>query len=257
MQLDWFAPNKKTLTAKPSKKAEHISLNKQLQVEVVRRSYQRRWNLMVQPSGKVKVTCGKKVGTKTLKAWLEHMQPWIEKALKASESLREKYPPKKYIAGESFLYRGVDYKLVFIPQRRAQVFEAEQEFCLPLIESSPVDVKHEHLIRLYKKQAKLLIPERVNYWANAMGLYPTKLSLRGQKTRWGSCSSKGEISLNWKLIAAPPEILDYVVIHELAHLKHHNHSKAFWSLVEAYCPEYQGLKKWLRENHYGFEFLVK
>lgn len=76
----------------------------------------------------------------------------------------------------------------------------------------------------------------------------TRVTIRDQKTRWGSCSSKGTLSFNWKLYLAPPQCLDYVVVHELCHLVEMNHSPAFWSLVESIMPDYRTWKKWLREN---------
>lgn len=241
----------RTQTAK-----ETIRLNEKIEVEVRRRSYQRRWNLWVHPTGLIRVTCGKKTPPKALKKWLLQMQPWIEKSLRAGEKLREKYPPKKYLEGECFMYKGQDYRLRFKPGSSSRVSHSDFEIVLGLSPESSLLLKQEKLLALYKKEARIWIPPRVEYWAHCMGLFPSSVSLRGQKTRWGSCSSQGHISLNWKLMAAPSEILDYVVIHELAHLKHQNHSKAFWSLVEAYCAEYKGLRKWLRENQYGFEFLT-
>lgn len=259
MQLNFFnfTSTSKTKKKTPTKKAggENLILFDGHEVEVRRRAYQRRWNLLVYPTGKIKVTCGKKVSPAALKKWLIKMRPWIEKSLKAGEELRKKYPMKSYSSGELFMLLGESFSLQFDPLRRCRIHHDERIISLGLRANDLPHLKKEKLIRLYKKAAREKIPERVEYWAGAMGLKPTRLSLRGQKTRWGSCSSKGEISLNWKLVAAPPEAMDYVIIHELAHLKHMNHSAAFWNLVEAYCPEYRGLKKWLKDNQFGFEFL--
>ena len=81
-----------------------------------------------------------------------------------------------------------------------------------------------------------------------MGVTYGRISIREQKTRWGSCSSKGNLNFNWRLIFAPPEVLDYVVVHELAHRKEMNHSKAFYAIVESIMPDYRKWKKWLKEN---------
>ena len=98
---------------------------------------------------------------------------------------------------------------------------------------------------------------RLIHWAQQMKLAPNKISFRSQKTRWGSCSSRGVITLNWRLIGAPDSVSDYVIIHELAHLKYQDHSKRFWNLVEEFCPDFKADKKWLRENQYSFDFLAK
>ena len=90
------------------------------------------------------------------------------------------------------------------------------------------------------------IRERLEYYAPRIGRTPGRVAIRDQKSRWGSCSRKGNLNFNWKLIMAPPQVLDYVVIHELCHLWEFNHSPRFWALVEAQMPEYEVWKKWLK-----------
>lgn len=89
---------------------------------------------------------------------------------------------------------------------------------------------------------------RVQYYQQVMGLSSKGISIRNQKTRWGSCSSKGNLNFNYKLYYMPSEILDYVVVHELAHLKHMNHSKEFWGFVEQFMPDYESRRRWLKEH---------
>jgi predicted metal-dependent hydrolase len=86
-------------------------------------------------------------------------------------------------------------------------------------------------------------------------LAPKKLGFRSQKTRWGSCSHQGSVTLNWKLVCAEPGVIDYVIVHELCHLKHLDHSKNFWRLVETYCPDWKEKKKWLQKRTFEFDFL--
>ena len=90
--------------------------------------------------------------------------------------------------------------------------------------------------------------ERVNHFCKIMDVTVGRITIRNQKTRWGSCSSEKNLNFNWKLILAPPEVLDYVVVHELCHLKKMNHSKAFWDEVGKVMPEYETYKLWLKEN---------
>lgn len=97
------------------------------------------------------------------------------------------------------------------------------------------------------RMAMELIPERVRYYADIMGISYGRITIREQKTRWGSCSCKGNLNFNWKLMLMPPEILDYVVVHELAHRKEMNHSRDFWKIVEQVLPDYQERRKRLRE----------
>ena len=92
------------------------------------------------------------------------------------------------------------------------------------------------------------IRERVQFYAPQVGRAPGRITIREQKTRWGSCSGKGNLYFNWKLIMAPPQVLDYVVIHELCHLLEFNHSPRFWALVENQMPDYKIWKKWLDQH---------
>lgn len=108
------------------------------------------------------------------------------------------------------------------------------------------------LEKRYKEAAREYIPKRADYYLAAYpDLFPrchSRISVREQKTRWGSCSSKGTLSFNWKLMLAPPAILDYVIVHELCHLAHMNHSERFWSCVATILPDYKERRKWLKEH---------
>ena len=93
-----------------------------------------------------------------------------------------------------------------------------------------------------------VIPGRVEYFANLIGVTYGRITIRNQKTRWGSCSSKGNLNFNCLLMSTPSEVLDYVVVHELCHRKEMNHSKAFWTEVEKALPDYRDAVKWLKEE---------
>ena len=104
------------------------------------------------------------------------------------------------------------------------------------------------LVNKHKKYARKIFEAKVTYYQQFTGGNYTSITIRDQKTRWGSCSGRGTLSFNWRLILAPPEILDYVVVHELCHLTHMNHSKEFWNLVGSVIPDYKVRRKWLKEN---------
>lgn len=102
--------------------------------------------------------------------------------------------------------------------------------------------------RQLKQKAQAHIPERVEYFASIIGVDYGRITIRTQKTRWGSCSSKGNLNFNCLLMLAPPEVIDYVVVHELCHRKEMNHSKAFWREVEKVMPEYKISVQWLKNQ---------
>ena len=115
-------------------------------------------------------------------------------------------------------------------------------------ESESTDKFTPEKIKLLADKALEVIPMRVKYFANIMGVTYGNITIRNQKTRWGSCSSVGNLNYNWKLVLMPPGVLDYVVVHELAHRREMNHSAAFWKVVATWMPDYKKYRKWLRDN---------
>lgn len=109
----------------------------------------------------------------------------------------------------------------------------------------------------YRQAAKEYIPKRVRFYADILQVDYGKITIRDQKTRWGSCSSSGNLNFNWRLILAPPKVLDYVVIHELCHRKEMNHSTRFWQYVESIMPDYKEQRKWLKDNGSSLSPLVR
>ena len=108
-------------------------------------------------------------------------------------------------------------------------------------------LEKEELLRLAQEAARV-IPERVRYWAERMGVTYGRVTIRNQKTRWGSCNAKGDLNFNCLLMLAPPEVLDSVVVHELCHRKHMNHSAAFYAEIARVMPDYKIRHAWLKQN---------
>jgi len=107
----------------------------------------------------------------------------------------------------------------------------------------PGEAEKKRLISFYKRQAEKIIPDRVAYFARLIGARPTDIRIGSAKRSWGSCSSSGKLTFSWRLMMASPDAIDYVIVHELAHLKHLNHSKAFWSIVERIMPNWKEYRK--------------
>ncbi len=114
--------------------------------------------------------------------------------------------------------------------------------------SDLTDTQRAALTQRYIAAAREYFPKRAAHFQQFTGGTYNRITIRDQKTRWGSCSARGTLSFNWRLMLAPPAILDYVVVHELCHLTHMNHSPAFWQAVEAVCPDYRDSRRWLKEH---------
>lgn len=104
------------------------------------------------------------------------------------------------------------------------------------------------LLAWYREEAKRIIPIRAAQLASLHGFTYTRVKVRDQRTRWGSCSSRGSLNFNWRLILAPPAVMDYLIVHELAHLREGSHSSRFWGLIAKMCPPYQEAERWIREH---------
>ncbi len=125
-------------------------------------------------------------------------------------------------------------------------------------ESKPVsdltELQRAELTKRYIAAAKDYFPKRAAYFRQFTGGIYHRITIRDQKTRWGSCSARGTLSFNWRLMLAPPSVLDYVVVHELCHLTHMDHSAAFWQAVEAAYPDYRTARQWLKDH--GHELIL-
>lgn len=134
-------------------------------------------------------------------------------------------------------------KEAWISKHIEKIKETKERF-----EAEPTEKLTREKVIALADEALKVIPERVEYFAKVIGVTYGKITVRNQKTRWGSCSSKGNLNFNCLLMLAPPEVLDYVVVHELCHRKQMNHSKAFWLEVEKVLPNYKEVRKWLKEE---------
>ena len=188
---------------------------------------------------------------------------WVARKLKdLEEASRLKRHKKEFVSGESFPYLGKHYRLKIIKDNAHKSstctllngrFYATVDENLDK-ETAQAFVK-EAKVEWYCRQAADKIPKRVERYAKALGRWPERINIRGQKKRWGSCSAKGTINLNWKIIMAPLSVIDYVIVHELCHLAQANHSKQFWELVESMLPDYRTRRGWLKQYAYVMQIL--
>jgi len=170
---------------------------------------------------------------------------WVVEKKEKYDSYREKIPEREYEEGAVFPYLGDEREVVVESRPSSGVTEDTLRLARHHVEDTSVK---RALETLYRRKAREKFEQRADHFAEEMGVEYGKIEVRQQRTKWGSCSTSGTLGLNWRLMMAPQEIVDYIVIHELAHLQESNHTDTFWSLVSEYDPEYEEHAEWLEKN---------
>lgn len=176
---------------------------------------------------------------------------WILRTMSRLAQESERRPSRCYQPGEVFPYRGAAYKLDLknLPHgARSSVQLVGNSLVLACSQSAQRQDRRAAMVAWYRSQAKAHLPQRARQLAEEHGFAFGQLRIKHQKTRWDSCSAQGNLNLNLRLMMTPDAAIDYVILHELCHLRELNHSAAFWRLVAACCPDYQHWRAWLKEN---------
>jgi predicted metal-dependent hydrolase len=221
-------------------------------VEFVRRRRARHYVLRVADDGSVSVTVPWGGSRAEAERFVRERSGWIER-----ERYRQAVEASwrgPWRAGTRIPYRGADVALEICGESgRVAVRFADQILMVPAEEAGDL---RPHVERHLRTVAARELPKRVQELAALHGYRPAKVSVRNQRSRWGSCSPGGHISLNWRLVQMPPAVSDYVLLHELAHLRHDDHSPSFWREVERLCPSHREARAWLRAGLRGGHGLI-
>lgn len=222
---------------------EVLSVNgREVPVALIRSRRARRYVLRLRADGLVRLTIPRH-GSRT-EAWqfAQRNGDWLERQLRhfSTRPLR----PREWVAGTEILFRGELVKIeTAVNGSRVAWFGGESiELAEGVVDLRPAIERHLKALALKE------LPARTLKFAASHRLSVQRVTVRGQKSRWGSCSGNGVISLNWRLIQTPPFVRDYIILHELMHLRQMNHSTRFWDDVERVCPDYPRAKQWLKEN---------
>ena len=190
---------------------------------------------------------------KSKEAWINTKLKEIQKKCKQSEArdiIDRKYIP--YL-GKNYAFKIYEKVDIY----KCSVYFKNNEFIAYVPKHMRLENKNKELrqllINLIVNESLSLVKEKVAYYSKLLGVFPRKLQIKDQKSSWGTCSSLGNIYLNYRILFAPIHIMDYVIIHELCHLKHMNHSKEYWQLVGSICPNYSEYRKYLKEHGYKLD----
>jgi hypothetical protein len=240
VQLEWlFGPKR------PAQPDDDwlVAGTRRVRLCFVRNRRARRYILRLRPDGVARVTVPRGGSVAEAKRFAERSVPWLEQQL-VRQALRPRQP-ESWSAGTEVFFRGERVRLergangeaglVRLGSETVRVADATGDL-RPIIE--------RHLRRLATRE----LPVRVLELAALHQLPVQRVTVRNQRSRWGSCSRRGTISLNWRLVQTPVFVRDYLVLHELAHLKEMNHSRRFWSEVARLCPDFSAAERWLKQH---------
>jgi len=214
-----------------------------IQIDKLVRSRRRTIALIVERDGSLTVRAPMRASRAAIDSFVQSQTAWILRKREAVKRIAD-IPAKQYVDGETFLFLGSSYSLKLVkPQRPSLKFDSGFRL------SKTAQKKGQRLfIRWYKERALEIISARVDEYARQYNFLPKQVKVTSARTRWGSCSPNGTINFTWRLILAPLDVVDYVIVHELVHLRVKNHSKKFWAAVEIILPEYKSQRKWLKLN---------
>lgn len=206
------------------------------------RSRRRTLALIVERDGSLTVRAPLRLPASEIARFVDARSDWI--ARMRARAARSAPAIHRYQEGETFPYLGVEYPLRLVCDGQAGL-EFDGAF---LLDRTLQDQGQRLFTAWYRRQARRHLEERVAHFAGAHGFAPARVRISSARTRWGSCSQKGTLSFTWRLTMAPEAIIDYVVVHELCHLREPNHSPAFWALVESILPDYRLHRSWLKQH---------
>ncbi|MDR3557862.1 MAG: SprT family zinc-dependent metalloprotease [Syntrophobacteraceae bacterium] len=210
-------------------------------------------SITVHPDNRVIVHAPATCPRVSIARFLEQKSDWIRKALQTNLQRGRRVREKRFETGETLLYLGKEYSLRVEQANQPEVVLTDEHICVRLCAKdaqagkAPSKVK-ELLMEWYVSRAMTEVREKIALYSARIGVSPRQITIKSLKSRWGSCSVSGRISLAWNIIMAPESVVDYLIVHELCHMVHHDHSAPYWSLVRTILPDHLQRRKWLREN---------
>ncbi|MDR3566693.1 MAG: SprT family zinc-dependent metalloprotease [Syntrophobacteraceae bacterium] len=208
-------------------------------------------SITVYPDNRVVVHAPATCPRVKLARFIEEKSDWVRKALETNLKREPKAGEKSFQTGETIHYLGKEYRLRVEPGGPPGVTVDEGHICVRFCGEKGLDAPSmvkEQLTAWYVSRMLAKARERVTRYAARIGVSPGRVTIKSMQSRWGSCSTSGRISLAWNIIMAPEEVIDYLIVHELCHLVHHNHSEQYWALVGSILPDHRERRKWLRVN---------
>ncbi len=218
----------------------------------LKRSHRKTASIYIERDGEISVLVPEKLSDRQVEELLESKRKWIYRGLAEWQDLNARRVHRDYVNGEGFLYLGRSYRLKLVPDLPEPLMLKDGYFCLRGTNGAIPDA-HAAFKAFFREKGNAHIPPRVTYFQAKMDVQPKSIKVIELKHRWASWTPGGNLNFHWKCMMAPLTILDYIVVHELAHLIYPNHTAAFWNEVDKVLPDYRERKEWLRINGAGMD----
>jgi hypothetical protein len=215
-----------------------------VQIDEIIRRKRKTIALVIQPDGRLVVRAPQHATQAQIDAAVREHSQWIAKKRAQLRQTPPAPPPARFVEGERFRYLGQTYPLAIVERQRPALLFSDGFFMARRALPRAAQVFQAW----YRAQAAGWIGARLGQLASLHGFRYQRVRISSARTRWGSCSPRGVLSFTWRLVLAPPDVIDYVIVHELAHLEINNHSAQFWARVKSLMPDYAQQRKWLKEN---------
>lgn len=227
-----------------------MNMNQLLSIKKVIWANRKTFCLKIDDNGDIIVVAPKKANLTDISRLIQKKSRWIQKTRKLINETKEFTKERKFVEGEIFFYLGEKYSLKYYNGEQIQL---DGEKSLLLAPYSNIRNVKDKILEWYIVKAQTIFRKYLDRWSENMNIKYSKFSLTNAKTRWGSCNRNFVIKLNWRLIMMPTKAIEYIVVHELAHIIHPNHSKSFYNFVARFCPYYKESIKLLKK----YEFVAK
>jgi predicted metal-dependent hydrolase len=222
---------------------------KEIDYQVIRsRKRRRTLVLTIELDGRVVIRVPYHTPEREVEAFFNGKLAWVKKKINEKKNRIESAEhPKQFVAGEKFLYLGEHYPLELREPGKGKGRLALSHGTF-FLDNDCTGKARDIFIQWYKERAREIFTERVNFYSRQLKLYPKEIRISSARTRYGSCTADNKVFFSFRLIMAPYSKIDYVIVHELAHIKIKNHSQRFWRYMEEVMPEYRKYRKWLKDN---------
>ncbi|WP_159446801.1 M48 family metallopeptidase [Carboxydocella sp. ULO1] len=205
----------------------------------------------ITPDGCIIIRAPKRLSMKAIEELVHGKDKWIRDKLQEIQRQQKLFQPLRFETGDKLWFLGEKYTFT-VTDGSGMIYLQGDKLYFP---REQLERGTEQLSRWYKKEVERILLARTEYFSGLTGIKYNSVKITSARKRWGSCSSKGVLSFSWRLLQAPLQVIDYVVVHELLHIEHMNHSRQFWARVKQIIPDYRGKRDWLRENQMLLQLL--